>query len=67
MKNKKIIGFILMICGLIGLLACAIAAGIFYLQNPDMTALRRLIEYPAPTIWAIIYYIVAQVGLHLGK
>ena len=48
MKDKfytiiYIIGFIVMV-------GCAIASIVFAIQNPDMTEMRRLIEYPWPTI-----------------
>ena len=67
MKIKNVIGIILLAGGLIGLVVCGIAAGIFYWQNPDMTTLRRLLEYPEPTIWAVVCYIAGRVGLRLSK
>ena len=62
-KNiTSLIGIILMLGGFIGLIACGIAAMVFYFQNPDMTDLRRLIEYPGPSIGAIVCLICEAVG-----
>lgn len=63
MKIKEVIGALLIIGCFIGLIACGIAAFGFYFQNPDMTALRRFMEYPDPSIWAVICYIGARIGL----
>lgn len=71
MYNKKkpnltaIIGCILIVVAIIAIIGCAIAAAIFYFQNPDMTELRRFIEYPAPSIIALIAIVVAYVGKYL--
>lgn len=70
MKNKKhtvhfIIGCILIVLAIIAIIGCAISAVIFYFQNPDMTELRRFIEYPAPSIIALIAIVVAYVGKYL--
>lgn len=71
MYNRKkhnltaIIGCILVVLAFISMIGCVIAAVIFYYQNPDMTALRRFIEYPAPSIIALIAIIVAYVGKYL--
>lgn len=65
MKIKLLIGIILTIGGFIGAIICAIAAIIFYFQNPDMTGLRRFIEYPAPSIWAIICFVCEKIGLDM--
>lgn len=65
MKIKEAIGVILTLGAIVGLVICAIAAIMFHIQNPDMTELRRLIEYPAPSIWAIICVIAGKVGLEL--
>jgi hypothetical protein len=62
MKFKQFIGFILVLGAFIGMLICAIDATIFYLQNPDMTELRRLIEYPAPSIWTIVCLVGGWIG-----
>lgn len=59
---KSLIGIILMLGGFVGLIACAVAALVFYLQNPDMTDLRRLIEYPGPSIGAIVCLICEAIG-----
>jgi hypothetical protein len=62
MKLKQFIGFILIFSAFIGMIICAIDASIFYLQNPDMTKLRRLIEYPAPSIWAVVCLVGGWIG-----
>lgn len=62
-KNiKALIGIILMLGGFIGLIACGIAAFVFYFQNPDMTDLRRFIEYPGPSIGAVVCLICEAIG-----
>ena len=62
MNFKQFIGAVLIIGAFIGMIICAIAATIFYFQNPDMTDLRRLIEYPAPSIWTVVCLICAAIG-----
>lgn len=64
---RKITGSILVVGGLIGILCCAVVATIFYFKNPDMTELRRFLEYPAPTILAIIFLIGVYGGNKLIK
>lgn len=71
MYNRKkpnltaIIGCILIVLAIIAIIGSAVAAVIFYFQNPDMTELRRFIEYPAPSIIALIAIVVAYVGKYL--
>ena len=71
MYNRKksnltaIIGCILIIVAIIAIIGSAVAAVIFYFQNPDMTELRRFIEYPAPSIIALIAIVVVYVGKYL--
>lgn len=71
MYNRKkhnltaIIGCILIVLAFISIIGCAIAAVIFYFQNPDMTALRRFIEYPAPSIIALVAMVVYGIGKYL--
>lgn len=71
MYNKKksnltaIIGCILIVLAIIAIIGSAVAAVIFYFQNPDMTELRRFIEYPAPSIIALIAIVVVYVGKYL--
>ena len=69
MKNNKnsIIGCILIIGAIVGILCCAVASTIFYFQNPDMTELRRFIEYPAPSIISIVCMVFLYVGGWLLK
>lgn len=62
MKIKALIGIILILGGFVGLIACAIAATVFYFKNPDMTDLRRFLEYPAPSIGAVVCLICEAIG-----
>lgn len=66
-KNNviTIIKFILIIGALIGMVVCAVSSLIFWLQNPDMTDLRRLIEFPEPTIGVMICFVVFGIGMYL--
>lgn len=66
-KVKGIVGCALILCGFIGIIACVIASYVFMWQNPDMTAMRRFLEYPQPTVWCIVDYIGIQVGLWMVK
>ena len=62
-KSKRTtIRFALTLVSLIGMLACVISATIFYFQNPDMTELRRFIEFPWPTIGAVVCLVVYGIG-----
>ncbi len=65
MKFKEFIGAVLFFGGIIGMVICAIASGIFYFQNPDMTDLRRLIEYPEPTIWMVVCFVCEWIGVKM--
>lgn len=63
MKGFKIwIGLALFFVGLIGIIACAIAACVFAWKNPDMTEIRRFLEYPWPTVWCIVDVVAMEVG-----
>lgn len=65
-KNiKALIGIILTLGGFVGLIACAIAVIVFYFQNPDMTGLRRFLEYPEPSIWAVVCIICEGIGRNM--
>ena len=66
-KTRTIIGLVLMSISLIGMLACAVSATIFRIQNPDMTELRRLIEFPWPTIGATICFVMYGAGKYVIK
>lgn len=58
-KSKRTtIRFALTLVSLIGMLACVVSATVFHFQNPDMTELRRFIEFPWPTIGAVICLVV---------
>lgn len=70
MKNNKdltILGCVLIIVAFVVMICCAVASTIHYFQNPDMTELRRLIEYPAPSIIAVVALVVAWIGKALLK
>lgn len=62
---KTFIGMILTFGSLVGMSMCGIAAIVFAFKNPDMTEIRRLIEYPYPTIWAIICFICCKIGANM--
>lgn len=66
-KIKTIIRLVLMIISIIGMVACAVCDTVFYFQNPDMTELRRLIEFPLPTICATVCLAVFGVGKYAIK
>lgn len=62
-KIKTIIRLALMIISLMGMLACVVSATVFYFQNPDMTELRRLIEFP----WSTIGFVACLAVYGIGK
>lgn len=61
-KIKKTIRFVLTLVSLIGMLACVVSTTVFHFQNPDMTELRRFIEFPWPTIGAVVCLVVYGIG-----
>lgn len=66
-KIKTVIRLALISVSLIGMIACAVCATVFYFQNPDMTGLRRLIEFPQPTIGVAICLVVFGIGKYVIK
>lgn len=63
MKNTKVIlGLIMVFGGFIAAVGCVIASIILSFQNPDMTELRRFLEYPGPTIIGLISIAIIYVG-----
>lgn len=67
-KSKRTtIRFALTLVSLIGMLVCVISATVFHFQNPDMTELRRFIEFPWPTIGAAICLTVFGIGMYVIK
>ena len=66
-KTKAILGIIMVFGGIIAVIVCTISAIIFAFQNPDMTELRRLLEYPEPSIIGLISLVIAQIGAHMIK
>ena len=68
MKHKRtIIGFVMFLIGVGLMIYAGVAAMMFNFQHIDMTELRQFIENPAPTIVAIVGYIVAYSGIVLVK
>ena len=67
MKVKEFIGAALIVGGLVGMIICVIASGIFYFQNPDMTDLRRFIEYPQPAIGGLACWVAGIIDVRLVK
>lgn len=68
MKNFKAwIGLILFFGGFIGIIVCAIAACVFAWENPDMTEMRRFMEYPWPTVWCVVDAVAMEIGYHITK
>ena len=67
MKVRDILGVLLVLAASVGIIVCSVFSIIFYFKNPDMTSLRKLIEYPEPAIWAIICFICGKFGLYLIK
>jgi hypothetical protein len=59
---KTLTGIILTFGSLAGMIICGIAAIVFAFKHPDMTEIRRFLEYPDPTIWAIICFICCKIG-----
>lgn len=67
-KSKKTtIRFALTLVSLIGMIACVVSATVFHFQNPDMTDLRLFIEFPWPTIGAVICLVVYVIGEYVIK
>ncbi len=66
-KTRTTIRLVLMSISPIGMLACAVSATIFYIQNPDMTELRRPVEFPWPTIGFVVCLAVYGVGKYMIK
>lgn len=65
MTVKEFIGVALTIIGFIGIMLCAIGALVFAIVNPDMTEMRRLIEYPEPIIVGVLSLIIIKIGTYL--
>lgn len=66
-KIKTVIRLVLISVSLIGMIACVVSAMVFYFQNPDMTELRRLIEFPWPTIGIVACLAVFGAGVFVIK
>lgn len=66
-SRRTTIRFALTLVSLIGMLVCVISATVFHFQNPDMTELRRFIEFPWPTIGAVVCLVVYVIGEYIIK
>lgn len=64
-KVKTIIRVALIVIALIGMLVCVISSTIFYFRNPDMTELRRFIEFPWPTIGIVVCLALYGIGKYV--
>ena len=62
---KTLTGVVLTFGSLVGMIICGITAIVFAFKNPDMTEIRRFLEYPDPTIWAIICFICCEIGSNM--
>lgn len=64
-KNDKFVwaGLILAALCLVVIIGCGIASIVISVKNPDMTEMRRLVEYPQPAIIGCI----ALVGMFVSK
>lgn len=62
-----VIRLVLISVSLIGMIACAVSAMVFYFQNPDMTELRRFIEFPWPTIGVMVCLVAYVIGEYVIK
>lgn len=66
-KIKDIIGCALILCGFLGIIVCVIAGCVFAWSNPDMTEMRRFLDYPWPTVGCIVGYVIVKIGCRLVK
>lgn len=64
-KAKAILGIIMVCGGIIAAIWCVIAALIFAFKNPDMTELRRLLEYPVPSVIGLISLAIMKIGVNM--
>lgn len=72
MKKKKNfvkiwLGIALELIGVGGFFTCIILAAVFCWQHPDMTDVRRIIEYPYPYVGSLISYALCLIGHHMSK
>ena len=62
-KNiKAIIGFIIFVVGIIAAICCVITSVVLSIQNPDMTDMRFMIEYPKLTMMSFVSVIITYIG-----
>ncbi|MBR5518632.1 MAG: hypothetical protein IKV86_06355 [Clostridia bacterium] len=64
---KNIIGFIMLIIGMIGAIANGVYSMYLRFANPDMTETRLLYEYPEVLFYMIIAGVVMFVGRKLAE
>lgn len=65
MTVKEFIGVALTIIGFIGVTLCIAGSLVFAITNPDMTEMRRLMEYPETIIAGIISLLIIKFGIYL--
>ena len=64
---KNIIGFIMLIIGMLGAIANVVYSTYLRFANPDMTEIRLLYEYPEVLFYMIIAGVVMFVGWKLAE
>jgi len=64
---KVIIGLVLAVSGGVAMIVCGIINLGIYVENPDMTGMRRLMEFPWPSVGAVISFIAVKIGLGMIK
>ena len=64
-KIKAILGMLMLFGGIGTALCCIIAVIVFTVKNPDMTELRRFIEYPEPVVIGVMSAIIARFGMYM--
>lgn len=65
MTVKEFIGVMLTIIGFIGIMFCIISSLVFMIRNPDMTELRRFIEYLEPIVGGVLSFLIVKIGTYL--
>ena len=64
---KNVIGFIMLVIGMLGAIANGVYSMYLRFANPDMTEIRLLYEYPEVLFYMIIAGIVTFVGWKLAE
>ena len=61
------LGIAIELIGVGGFFACIIIAAVYCWRHPDMTDMRRLMEFPHPYIGSLISYVMCLVGHRMSK